>query len=76
MKNQNIEDFYNDISSHLKHKYNGFNAWVLSSNMDAFKRFGLKPAKKYPVQNGKLDCSFRKYELYLGTKKRTKPEDE
>ncbi len=69
LKNKNIEDFYNDIASHLKHKYNGFDAWILSSNLEAFKRFGLKPSKKIPVQNGKLDCSFRKFELYLGSKK-------
>lgn len=72
LKKLRIEDFYNDIASHLKHSYNGFDAWVLSSNLDAFKNFGLKPSKKIPVQNGKLDCSFRKFELYLGSKKAKK----
>ena len=69
LRNTDVEEFYNDISSHLKHQYSGFKAWILSSNMEAFKRFSLKPSKKIAVQNGKLDCSFRKFELYLGSKK-------
>jgi putative N6-adenine-specific DNA methylase len=33
---------------------------------------GLKPNKKIKVMNGKLECSFRKFEVYQGSKKASK----
>ena len=47
----------------------GFNCWVLSSSEEGFKSIGLKPDKKIKVFNGELECSFRKYSIYDGTKK-------
>jgi len=32
------------------------------------KFIGLKPDKKIPLYNGPLECSFRKYSLYEGSK--------
>jgi putative N6-adenine-specific DNA methylase len=42
---------------------------VLSSSDEGFKSIGLKPDKKIKVFNGELECSFRKYAIYDGTKK-------
>jgi len=47
----------------------GFNCWVLSSNKDALKHVGLRPDRKIKVFNGDLECSFRKYSIYEGSKK-------
>jgi len=33
------------------------------------KFIGLRPSRKIKVMNGKLDCSFRKFEVYEGSKK-------
>jgi putative N6-adenine-specific DNA methylase len=33
------------------------------------KSIGLKPTKKTKVFNGDLECSFRKFEIYDGSKK-------
>jgi putative N6-adenine-specific DNA methylase len=30
---------------------------------------GLKPSRKIKILNGKLECSFRKFEVYEGSKK-------
>lgn len=64
-----IDELYERIGSWMKHQMLGYNCWILSSNMEAFKHVGLKPTEKFKVFNGDLDCSFRKYEIYQGSKK-------
>ena len=61
-----MKAFYAEIGSRLKHEYNGWKAGLISSDIEAMKFIGLKPDKKYPLMNGKLDCSFRIYSLFSG----------
>lgn len=67
-----IIPFYQDIGTHLKHEYEGSDAWVISSNMRALKFVGLRPSQKNPIFNGPLECRYNKYELYRGSKKGSK----
>ncbi|MGQ8336664.1 THUMP domain-containing class I SAM-dependent RNA methyltransferase [Sunxiuqinia sp. A32] len=62
------EAFYSMIGERLKHHFNGYTAWMISTNA-CLKSIGLKPTVKIPLLNGSLQCSFRKYELYKGSKK-------
>ena len=64
--------FYSDIGSHLKHKFEGSDAWIISSNMKALKFMGLRPSRNIKIYNGPLECKFQKYELYKGSKKSKK----
>lgn len=64
-----IETFYDEIGSQLKHHYEGCEAWIISSNFDAIKRFGLKPTQKIKLYNGPLECRLLQYEMYSGSKK-------
>ncbi|NOT38639.1 MAG: class I SAM-dependent RNA methyltransferase [Saprospiraceae bacterium] len=64
-----IIDFYKDMGTRLKHFYPGCNAWVISSNSDALKHFGLRPTRKIKLFNGPLECKLHKYELYRGSKR-------
>lgn len=66
---EEINELYERIGSWMKHDLTGFTCWILSSNMEAFKFVGLKPSQKMKVYNGDLDCSFRKYDIYSGSKK-------
>ena len=59
---------YSIIGERLKHHFDGSEAWIISTNT-CFKFIGLKPTVKIPLFNGSLPCSFRKYELYKGSKK-------
>ncbi len=61
--------FYQEIGSRLKHFYNGYDAYIISSNLRALKFIGLKPSKKVKLFNGSLECRLQKYELYRGSKK-------
>jgi putative N6-adenine-specific DNA methylase len=60
--------FYKMIGNVLKRKYNGYKAWVISSDLEAIKFIGLKPSAKYKVFNGPLECRFLGFELYEGKK--------
>ena len=65
-----INDFYEKIGSTLKHNYEGCTVWLISSDIENLKMIGLKPNKKIKLMNGKLECSFRKFEIYAGSKKK------
>lgn len=66
---ENVDELYTAFGDNLKEKYDGWNAWMISSNMDALKKVGLRPSRKIKVFNGSLECRFMKYEMYKGTKK-------
>ncbi len=69
MDKEEIEEFYEDIGDTLKERFEGFKAWIISSNQDALKHIGLKATKKKKVYNGSLDCMFLGYEIFTGTLK-------
>ncbi len=69
---EDIGALYKMIGDQLKQHYAGFEAWILSSNKEAFKQVGLRPSRKIKLFNGPLECKFQKYEMYEGSKKATK----
>jgi len=69
MVKDNIEDLYKMMGDTFKKKFAGYNCWILSSNLDAFKHVGLRPTRKITLYNGQLECKFMKFEIYEGTKK-------
>lgn len=64
----NINAFYAMIGDHLKDAFTGWDVWMISSNMEALKSVGLRPSQKVMLYNGALECSFRHYEMYKGTR--------
>lgn len=70
-----LKIFYQKIGDKLKQEYINCSAWLIGSNNDLMKFIGLKPDKKIPLYNGPLECSFRKYSMYQGSKKSSENED-
>ena len=68
-QDKDVLRLYQDMGSALKHQFSGATAWVISSNEDALKCIGLRPAKKIHLVNGDLECLFNKYELFKGDRK-------
>jgi 23S rRNA (guanine2445-N2)-methyltransferase len=66
---ENVDELYTAFGDNLKTQYDGWNAWMISSNMGALKKVGLRPSRKIKLFNGSLECRFMKYEMYKGTKK-------
>jgi putative N6-adenine-specific DNA methylase len=70
-----LEQFYTNIGSTLKHGYPNTNAWLITSNLEALKYVGLRPSRKIKVMNAKLEAKFVKYEMYEGSRKAKKQTD-
>lgn len=64
---EDVEDLYKAVGDYFKHRLPGYNCWVLSANLDAFKCLELKPSSKLEVFNGSLRCEYRKYEIFKGS---------
>jgi putative N6-adenine-specific DNA methylase len=67
-----LDAFYKLLGDTFKQKFKGYEAWVLSGNLAALKRLGLRPSKRIPLWNGAIDCRFNKYELYSGSREKGK----
>jgi len=64
-----INDLYSSIGDTLKKNFSGFEAWIITANMDAAKHIGLRTSARIELYNGPLESRLLKYELYQGTKK-------
>jgi putative N6-adenine-specific DNA methylase len=69
LKVESITGLYRLIGDRMKQHYQGYQVWIFSGNPDAMKSIGLHPAKKIPLLNGSIECSFRRYDIYEGSKK-------
>jgi len=69
MKRDDIIDLYSLIGDALKKKYNGFNAFVFTGNLEAAKNIGLRTSRRIKLYNGPLESRLLKFEMYQGTKK-------
>jgi putative N6-adenine-specific DNA methylase len=64
MRLDDIIAFYKSIGDVLKKKYTGYEAWVISSDLNALKFIGLHPSKKITLFNGPLECRLVRFSLY------------
>jgi len=69
-------DFYSKIGDQFKTYFQGCSAWVISANLGAMKRVGLRPSRKIAMQNGPLDARYMNYQMYAGSKKAKKQKPE
>ena len=72
LENLNVEEFYGNIGTILKHGYPNTSAWLITSNLEALKYVGLRPSRKIKVFNAKLESRLVKYEMYEGSRKAKK----
>jgi putative N6-adenine-specific DNA methylase len=64
-----IINLYKTIGNTLKKNFQGFDAWIISSNFQALKHIGLKPSAKHLLFNGALECKYERFSLYEGSMK-------
>jgi len=69
IKIRDIDGFYKMLGDRLKNHYKGYQAWICSGNMDALKSIGLHPSKRFSLLNGSIPVSFRKFDIYEGSRK-------
>ncbi|MBN1338280.1 MAG: RNA methyltransferase [Bacteroidales bacterium] len=66
---ENTSRLYSEIGDTLKKRFSGYEAWILSADLEALKNVGLHPSRKIKLFNGQLECRFMKFDLYTGSKK-------
>jgi putative N6-adenine-specific DNA methylase len=64
-----INTLYKNFGDNLKRSYPNTQAWIISSNFEALKFFGLRPTRKIKLFNGKLETRLCNFPIYEGTKK-------
>ena len=69
---RDLMDLYAMMGERMKHVFQGYDVWILTSNKEGFDNIGLKPSAKIKLINGALDCEFRKYEIFGGKHKEFK----
>ncbi len=70
IKTSETDALYEIIGSTLKHNFPGYEALLITSDREALKRVGLKPAEKKVLFNGSIECLLVKYKMYPGSKKK------
>lgn len=70
IKETEINTLYTIIGDVLKRRFSGYEAWILSNNLESIKHIGLRASEKLTLFNGPLECRFLKYSLYEGSLKR------
>ena len=68
-QDKDVLRLYQDMGTALKHQFSGATAWIISSNEEALKCIGLRPAKRIHLVNGDLECLFNQYVLFQGDRK-------
>lgn len=69
IQSDDINFLYKNIGDTLKQNYQGFDAFVLTGNLEAAKSIGLRTSRRVPLYNGSIECRLLKYELYRGSRK-------
>ncbi|HPD94558.1 MAG: class I SAM-dependent RNA methyltransferase [Bacteroidales bacterium] len=72
LRKDQIETFYKQLGDTFKQRYNGCDVWMISSNFEALKNFGLRPAQRYNLFNGALECKYQNFQIYKGSLKTSK----
>jgi putative N6-adenine-specific DNA methylase len=70
------QNYYKEIGNTLKQKHTNTSAWLISSELEKIKTIGLKTSRKIKLFNGPLECRLLKYELYKGSRKINKSQNE
>ncbi|MNK06259.1 Ribosomal RNA large subunit methyltransferase K/L [compost metagenome] len=60
----NLRDVYRDLGFTLKHRFKGWDCWILSGNKELIGDLKLKSTRKHFVFNGNIECRFLKYSMF------------
>jgi len=71
---RDLMDLYTMMGERMKHVFQGYDIWIITSNQEGLDSIGLKPSAKIKLINGALECEFRKYEIFSGKHKEFKTE--
>lgn len=71
-----LETTYNQIGDFFKQKCAGYTCYLFTGNPQLGKKVGLKTSRKIPFFNGNIECRLLKYDMYEGTRRQPKKDDQ
>jgi putative N6-adenine-specific DNA methylase len=71
-----LEKIYSGIGDFMKKKCGGYFGYVFTGNLDLAKKIGLKAKRRIEFYTSIIDCRLMEFELYEGTRRMARPEDE
>ena len=61
-----LKILYKNIGDHFKTRFNGFDAYIFTGNLELIKHIGLRTKKRIILKNGTIDCRLVYYPLISG----------
>jgi putative N6-adenine-specific DNA methylase len=72
----NLLDLYKRIGDFLKQRCGGYSGYVFTGNPSLAKMIGLRAKRRVQFFNTTIECRLLEYELYEGSKKKRRSEDD
>jgi putative N6-adenine-specific DNA methylase len=69
-KMKELEGVYEGIGDFFKQKCRGYTGYLFTGNLNLAKRVGLRPKRRIPFFNSRIECRLLEYELYEGSRKK------
>ena len=69
---QELAEFYPKLGDALKQRFTGWRACIFTADLRLPKLIGLKPAHRFPLYNGALECRLYVFELVAGSLRRVR----
>jgi 23S rRNA G2445 N2-methylase RlmL len=70
-----LQKVYERIGDFFKQKCQGSTAYVFTGNLDLAKMVHLTPSRRFPFFNADIDCRLLKYEMYCGSKRKPRSDE-
>jgi len=67
-----LEDTYRKIGDYFKQRCTGYRGYIFTGNRELAKQVGLRAKTKTPFYNSNIDCRLLGYDLYGGSRKKSK----
>ena len=69
MDKEDIDELYKNMGDAFKQNWKGFSCFMITGNLSALKKVGLKSSMKKELFNGSIDCRLARFDIYEGSKR-------
>ncbi len=63
-------DFFQQLAAHWKRHYSGWQAWMLTPDLELPGKMRLKASRRVPLWNGPIECRLLRFDLVAGSARR------
>ena len=69
MDKEDIDELYKNLGDAFKQNWKGFACHMITGNLGALKKVGLRSTNKIVLYNGSIECRLARFDIYEGSKK-------